>query len=604
MFKRNIETSIIIRTFNEEKHLGNLLRAIRLQDYKNYEIIIVDSGSIDKTLEIARGFADKLISIEKRDFTFGYSLNAGCKKARGRYLVFISAHVLPADNQWLGNLLSPFADKKTAMVYGVQRGAENGKFSEKMDFQRLSYPNNANSAIRKDLWLKRHFDEYLFGLEDIDWARHASESGFEVKHSSKAVICHLHDEKWPQIFNRYRREAIAAAKIGLSSPPQVKPNYFWLASNIFQDVVASLPRVSMGRLSEIGRFRYYQWGGTRQGWFCDRDINLDNSRYALFYPSGNKAAVIVNKNKAKIENVSLPEMKPRDILIQVNYVGVCRTDLEVYDGSLGYYKHGIAKYPIIPGHEFSGTIVKVGANNKYQERFRVGEKVVGECILSRGNDRQEVGVINYNGAYSQFIVMPGSHIHKVPKSLGLETACLAEPLAVVLRALKRVGHRLESPSKIAVIGAGPIGNLCSQVLTRAGHEVFVFDKNSERLALLKNKAKIGGSEDFSNFDVVIEATGNAQVLGRALRQSKADAVILLLGFPYGPMDYNFEDIVGKEKSVTGSVGGGYEEFEEALALLPKLDTAAFTKNILPLEEFAEAWKLQKIGKHLKIILKP
>ena len=95
-----------------------------------------------------------------------------------------------------------------------------------------------------------------------------------------------------------------------------------------------------------------------------------------------------------------------------------------------------------------------------------------------------------------------------------------------------------------------------------------------------------------------------EVLNKILQESKSDATILLLGFPYGNINYNFEEVPGKEKFIVGSVGGAKEDFEEALKLLPNLDTAAFTEKVLPLEEFAEAWKLQKTGKHLKIILKP
>src|SRR3989338_11625704 len=177
------ETSIIIRTLNEEKHIGNLLHAIEEQDYKDYEIIIVDSDSTDKTLEIAEKYPVKIIKIEKRDFTFGYSLNVGCKAAKGRYLVFVSAHILPVDRHWLGNLVAGFADTTVAMVYGRQVGAPQSKFSETRDFARLfsstalntgaplNYANNANAAVRRDAWEKHPFDEDLFGLEDIDFAR-------------------------------------------------------------------------------------------------------------------------------------------------------------------------------------------------------------------------------------------------------------------------------------------------------------------------------------------------------------------------------------------------------------------------------------------------
>src|SRR3989344_3446611 len=118
------ETSIVIRTFNEEKHIGNLLRAIGEQKYRDHEVVIVDSGSTDATLDIARQFPTTIVEIESRDFTFGYALNVGCEKARGMHLVFVSAHVLPLDTHWLGNLIAPFTDQQGAMVYGRQvRGA-------------------------------------------------------------------------------------------------------------------------------------------------------------------------------------------------------------------------------------------------------------------------------------------------------------------------------------------------------------------------------------------------------------------------------------------------------------------------------------------------
>lgn len=613
------ETSIVIRTFNEEKRLGNLLRAIKEQDYKDCEIIIVDSGSNDRTLAIAREFTDSILQIENRDFTFGYALNMGCERASGKYIVLVSAHTLPTNNQWLGNLLAPFKNKKVAMVYGRQMGDSESRFSERRDFQRLfgnspvdsniglDYANNANAAIRKELWQKYHFDEYLFGLEDIDWAKRITSAGFMVHYEPLAAIYHLHQERWSQVFNRYRREAIAAIRIGLAHPPQVGLSHFWLINNIFQDILFSLSKISLNWLEEIARFRYYQWKGSRQGWYYDRALDLDRDKYTLFYPSANRAVVIKNKHQASIEETTLPAMKPGDILIQVEYVGVCRTDLEVYDGSLGYYKQGIAHYPIVPGHEFSGRIVQIGANNKYRERFQIGQGVVGECILSRGDNtvRQEVGVINYNGAYSQFIVMPGQYLHKIPEGMDSKVACLAEPLAVVLRALRRLNPRLNPKDEIAVIGAGSIGNLCSQVLINSGYQVTVFDNNEERLKLLKAKAKavLPTLNNLERFNVVIEITGSAAVLGKVLKETHTDATLLLLGFPYGNLNYNFEDVVGRDKVIIGSVGGEEEDFEEALQMLPKLDTTPFIQKVLSLEEFSHAWKLHRDAKQLKIILK-
>jgi len=372
--------------------------------------------------------------------------------------------------------------------------------------------------------------------------------------------------------------------------------------------LSSFPNWSPRRLEEILRFRYLQWKGSRQGWFYDKGLDLDRDKQKVFVREDNKVVSIENKNKAKLTNISIPEMKPGDILIKVDYVGICCTDLEVYEGTLGYYRDGVAKYPIVPGHEFSGTVAKVGANNKYQERFKVGDRVVGECILSRGEKeaRKEVGVINHNGGYGRFVVIPGSFVHKIPEDLDQKTAALTEPLAVVLRALRRIENRLYQKSNIAVIGAGPIGNLCAQVLCHKGYQVSVFDKNNDRLEFLKEKAlkTYSSIDDLEKFDVIVEATGSKEVLERVLSKSGFDSTVLLLGFPYGDINYNFENLVGEEKVIVGSVGAEEEDFGEALKLLKELDMALFTEKVLPLEDFKKAWQIHNTSKHLKILLKP
>ncbi|MEK7137935.1 MAG: glycosyltransferase family 2 protein, partial [Patescibacteria group bacterium] len=300
------ETSLVVRTFNEEKHLGNLLEAVKRQNYKDYEIVVVDSGSTDKTLEIAREHKAKIIKIESRDFTFGYSLNVGCEASAGKYIVCASAHVLPVDKSWLTNLIEPFKkDKKVAMVYGRQIGHDTSKFSEKRDFLRLFsaeptnngvptiFANNANSSLKKDLWEKRKFDERLFGLEDIDWAKYHREKEYSICYAPKAAIYHIHNEKWHQVYNRYRREAIAAQRIGLAHPPQVRLDIFSLVLNLFLDTLTSFPNWSLSRLEEILRFRYYQWKGSRQGWFKDRHLDMRRDGEDLYFPLPMNEAVII-----------------------------------------------------------------------------------------------------------------------------------------------------------------------------------------------------------------------------------------------------------------------------------------------------------------------
>ena len=613
------ETSIIIRTLNEVKHLGNLLEAIKKQAYRHSEVIVVDSGSSDGTLDVAREHGVTLIEIPSRDFTFGYALNVGCEAARGKYLVFISAHVLPRDERWLSEMVAPFKDPKVAMVYGRQMGDRQAKFSERMDFDRLfgkspfnsnrvlDYTNNANSAVRRELWEEVKFDEYLFGLEDINWAREMTKRGLLVHYAPSGAIFHIHREAWHQVFNRYRREAIAAVRLNLPRPPQASVGFLWPLWSLLRDLYRTFPNYSSARLEEIFRFRYYQWKGSRQGWYYDRALDLERDKYSIFSRS-NKSVVILAPGEARLGECSLPRLLPGDIVIRVAYVGICRTDLEVLDGTLGYYKEGVARYPIVPGHEFSGTVVRVGANNKYRERFKVGEHVVGECILSReGAHREEIGVVNHDGAYAELVIVPGDHVHnRLPEALDLKTAALTEPLAVVLRALRRLRPRLSPGACVAVLGAGPIGNFAVQVLVREGYRVSVFDKNEERLALLRDIAHCGSTaiENVGSFDAVIEATGSRELLERALQESKVGAPLLLMGFPYGDMRYNFEQVVGSDREIIGSVGADREDFGEALKLLPHLDTAPFTKTVLPLKDFAKAWEMLRGGKQFKILLEP
>jgi glycosyltransferase involved in cell wall biosynthesis len=135
------EISVVIRTFNEEKFLPALLDALSGQAVQNFETIVVDSGSIDGTRDIAAQKADRLLRIQSHDFTFGHSLNVGIRSAKGRHIAIVSAHTLPVDDQWLAKLVAPLHAEHTAMVYGRQLGGEASKFSEIQDMRRTFGPN-------------------------------------------------------------------------------------------------------------------------------------------------------------------------------------------------------------------------------------------------------------------------------------------------------------------------------------------------------------------------------------------------------------------------------------------------------------------------------
>jgi 2-desacetyl-2-hydroxyethyl bacteriochlorophyllide A dehydrogenase len=636
-----VETSIIVRTFNEEKHLGNLFDGFDRQTYRDFEVIVVDSGSFDRTRVIANERADRLVCINSHDFTFGYSLNQGIREAKGKFIAVVSAHMIPVTEHWLENLIAPFSDEKIAMVYGRQQGMACSKFSEAEDYRRTFgatrrtedfsnfAANNANSAIRRKLWDDKPFDELLLGLEDIDWAKHWMDKGFEVVYEPDAPLYHIHEETWRQVRHRFYREAVAYRRMGLKSRRTIPGELlketartlgdFFRAFTVQGNPVAE--RLSLGqRLREIIYFRLNMNYGTLKGLLSDHPLDTEESLDQSYFDRRTNAVVVQKPNHAVLEEIQIPTIKPGDALIRVAHVAICATDLEIFNGSLGYYKNGMADYPIVPGHEFSGNIAALGQN---VTGLNEHDPVVVECIQSCGTceecqsgnfigcgERTELGVLRRNGAYAGYVVTPAKFVHKLPADMDLRAATLCEPLAVVLKGLRRVNLSPVAgdgkPKRCAVLGSGPLGHMCAMVLAHQGHDVTAFDRNPKRRALLEGTG-IKAADDLSElhrFNVIVEITGDPEVLDRALHESPANAILLLLGLPYGERPFSFEAVAAYDKTVTGSVGSTAEDFEEAIKLLPKLNLEPYFQCPMPLEDFQAAWKKSKQGDVLKVILDP
>ncbi len=270
--------SIVIRAYNEEKHIGRLLTGILEQTVKDVQIILVDSGSQDATVSIASRFPVEVVHIHPQEFTFGRSLNLGVAQARSDLVVMASAHVYPVYPDWLERLLEPFDDPQVAVSYGKQRGAQSSKYSEHQIFctwfpdqslahQPTPFCNNANAAIRRGLWQKHPYDELLPGLEDLGWARWAQEQGQAIAYVAEAEIIHVHNETWQGILNRYRREGMAFKQIypqerfGLNDFLRL----WW--TNVRTDWRAAGQEKALGReWLNIARFRLMQFWGTYKGY--------------------------------------------------------------------------------------------------------------------------------------------------------------------------------------------------------------------------------------------------------------------------------------------------------------------------------------------------
>ncbi len=289
--------SVVIRTLNEERYLDELLTAIRSQALRDstYEVVIIDSGSTDRTLEIAQEFSCRITHIDKQDFTFGRSLNWGSKHAHGDYLVYVSGHCIPASDSWLQNLVTPLLEGVAGYSYGRQLGRDTTKFSERQLFEKyfpeLSetpqqgfFCNNANSAISKEVWQKFKFDEEVTGLEDMELAKRYVESGGSVAYVAEASVFHIHDETWRQTKRRYERESVALQVIMPELRLSRLDTWRYIFVSVFADMRASSREgVLYENFFDIIRFRTAQYLGSYRGNKLVKAA-ADARRESYFYP--------------------------------------------------------------------------------------------------------------------------------------------------------------------------------------------------------------------------------------------------------------------------------------------------------------------------------
>lgn len=307
-----MKISIVIRCYNEEKHIGRLLSGIMQQTVRNPEIILVDSGSTDATLAIASRYPVKIIGIKSEDFSFGRALNLGCQAATGDFIVIASAHVYPVYQDWLEQLLLPFEAPQVALTYGKQRGNELSQYSEHQIFAtwfpetpRTTDPNhpfcnNANAAIRRSLWTQFPYDETLTGLEDLDWAKRVISQGYRLRYVPEAEIIHVHEETPQRVYNRYRREAIA-----LKSIYPEEHFHFWdflrlLTTNTIADYYhAWHDGLLRDNLLSIPLFRLMQFWGSYQGFRQQGSIS-SQLKQTFYYPRElSRLTVTSSKNEQR-----------------------------------------------------------------------------------------------------------------------------------------------------------------------------------------------------------------------------------------------------------------------------------------------------------------
>ncbi|MBT3659351.1 MAG: glycosyltransferase [Rhodospirillaceae bacterium] len=205
--------SIIIRAFNEERWIGPCLRAIQTQTYTNFEVILVDNNSTDKTVERAKEFDVVLINIDK--FIPGQAINDGIRASKGEIIICISAHCIPVDENWLANLIADLDDAKVAGVYGRQEPLSFSTDYDKRDLitvfgldkkvqRKDPFFHNANSAFRRDTWEKFPFSETATNIEDRVWGQQVIAAGYKIVYEPDASVYHHHGIHHNQSAERVR----------------------------------------------------------------------------------------------------------------------------------------------------------------------------------------------------------------------------------------------------------------------------------------------------------------------------------------------------------------------------------------------------------------
>ncbi len=211
--------SIIIRCKNEQRFIGKTLEKIFKQEIKiPFEVIVIDSGSIDRTIEIVKKYNVNFFQIPQQSFTFGYALNYGIEKASGNIICNLSAHCIPVSNLWLKRLVDPIVNSSSQATFGRQvaiKGmnafeevALDKHFPDRKEIKGRIPFSNANCAFLKKMWLERRFDEELPSWEDYLWY-FLQKDTYTFQYCPKADVYHTHPFSIGAISSRAYRDGKA-----------------------------------------------------------------------------------------------------------------------------------------------------------------------------------------------------------------------------------------------------------------------------------------------------------------------------------------------------------------------------------------------------------
>ncbi|MCB0130964.1 MAG: zinc-dependent alcohol dehydrogenase family protein [Caldilineaceae bacterium] len=334
-----------------------------------------------------------------------------------------------------------------------------------------------------------------------------------------------------------------------------------------------------------------------------------------------RAIVFHAPGSLAVEQIPDPTCGPDEVIVKVEMSGICGTDLHIFRGEY------MGDFPLVPGHEFSGTVVEVGKNVDY---LQIGDRVAPDpnvfcnhceyCRNDQGNhclNWQGVGVTR-NGGFAEYVVTPAKVCYPVPAELSDAQAAFIEPLACVAYAMRRL--RVQPADQVLIFGAGPMGLLLVQALRNSGaSQVTVVEKQLDRLALA---AQLGAAHTVPvgpdqaaaltavaplGFDIVIDATGVPVVIEQAFNYLKPRGQYLQFGVtPMGTtVRIDPYKVFKNDWTIIGSFAVCYS-FQPAIGWLANnvIDVAPLVSDTVPLEQFQDAFERFGKGQTLKVHVRP
>ena len=345
-----------------------------------------------------------------------------------------------------------------------------------------------------------------------------------------------------------------------------------------------------------------------------------------------KAIRFMQPEVIEYSDVARPEPKDDEVMAEVAYAGFCATDIELLTGEMIHIKTGNTKYPLIPGHEWSGTVVAVGKNVR---DFKVGDRVTsdvslgcGECDACRKGhynlcpNREVVGSYkNRQGCFAQYICAPQRHTYKIPEGLSLEEAALAEPAATSMYAVTKA--RIPAGASVLVIGDGPIGQLAAQLANIAGAAKVILAGSWDSKLQIAKDCGIQETINYHNEDVVerskeltggegpeiiIETSGSNAALDMAVRALKPTGRIVAVSWYNGAtVEVAMNTVIVKDAELIGSLASP-NSFGPVLEYMAcgKLKVKPLITQVKPLSEMQSIVDMARAKKEMRIkaLLKP